>query len=909
MHCAGKANDCSAPRFRLEDNLDPRLIPVLIDPSEESNDILEVENPKPGCSRSSTSKAEMNTLTHDRAENIVASKFKSKSAENKPIIATESEADMVANDNALKRKFEQYNEEAPINEWEDQSFFDKEWLELMKMYQNDIAPVDTINRPEIRTWFEYLFDQTNPTESRYRCRLCHKYSDQFSLGAQYNSRMREKDGREFVRGTKEPKRKNRNHINAHSKSPSHQRLIEWLRSRARSVDVSKRYKTSEEKLNAKECEIYGVTSNMFKLVYTEVMLNYPLFNHRPLVDTFESMGAYLGVKHYERTSAQRIADFISSQMHKKLLDHVKTTNSPWAIITDGSTDASANHYLVVLLVGLEEDLPKVYLYRLLKLGVAEDAQALTDTLTNAFEQDGIDQQMKKHLVSFTSDGASVMLGRKNGMGQKLSKYLGHKLHEQHCLAHRLQLAIKRAFGKSNKLKFFFHMESFLNGLYVFYFSKGHKRRAHLDQTCRAMAEDRSILNLNHIFEVRWVSSELSAIKKILDGNSYEKLFLDLNSIQDENFEDKTKASALGFATQMKNKDLIMILHFLADILSALSTSSIRLQKRYGTLMDQVSNLIDLKAQIALLKNRDGPYIKQMLQKSLCGASKCSTVLDFEENPATKFVGIDVIRLDKRKIKKTKGEGERLVYPKLSDVRDIMIEKLLAELENYMPDTEAAHFQVLDPKQWPDASSGDFAFGNNELSAIFNGFGHKNSVNEDGFDDDSDQDGTDFDYRNKESKFKSEFKEMIYHIRQTRDWTRLREENIIYFWHHYMQKSLVPQSVSDIVRKVLVTPIGSADAERAFSTLFHIRSKRRARLSAEHLESYLRIRMNGPKDIRQFASLNYAKQWVLNGGKMTDSKKDDNGQKHLPRPEPPTQEENEDGSEVIKQKLLDRSKLF
>ena len=99
------------------------------------------------------------------------------------------------------------------------------------------------------------------------------------------------------------------------------------------------------------------------------------------------------------------------------------------------------------------------------------------------------------------------------MVKKLSKYLGHKLHEQHCLAHRLQLAIKRAFGKSNKLKFFFHMESFLNGLYVFYFSKGHKRRAHLDQTCRAMAEDRSILNLNYIFEVRWVSSELSAIKK------------------------------------------------------------------------------------------------------------------------------------------------------------------------------------------------------------------------------------------------------------------------------------------------------------------------------------------------------------------------------------------------------------
>ena len=87
------------------------------------------------------------------------------------------------------------------------------------------------------------------------------------------------------------------------------------------------------------------------------------------------MGAYLRVKHYERTFSQRIADFISLQMYKKFLDHVKTTNSPWAVITDGSTDVSANHYYVVLLVGMEEDLPKVYPYGLLKLGVAEDAQA------------------------------------------------------------------------------------------------------------------------------------------------------------------------------------------------------------------------------------------------------------------------------------------------------------------------------------------------------------------------------------------------------------------------------------------------------------------------------------------------------------------------------------------------------
>ena len=68
-----------------------------------------------------------------------------------------------------------------MHEWEDQSFFDKEWLGLMKMYQDDskialgllqdcsrttrIAPVDSINKPEVRRWFKYLFVQTNPTES------------------------------------------------------------------------------------------------------------------------------------------------------------------------------------------------------------------------------------------------------------------------------------------------------------------------------------------------------------------------------------------------------------------------------------------------------------------------------------------------------------------------------------------------------------------------------------------------------------------------------------------------------------------------------------------------------------------------------------------------------------------------
>ena len=60
----------------------------------------------------------------------------------------------------------------------------------------------------------------------------------------------------------------------------------------------------------------------------------------------------------------------------------------------------------------------------------------------------------------------------NGLGRKLSEYVERDIIEHHCLAHRLHLAIRRAFTKSEKydrdnppLKFMNHLEILLNKLY------------------------------------------------------------------------------------------------------------------------------------------------------------------------------------------------------------------------------------------------------------------------------------------------------------------------------------------------------------------------------------------------------------------------------------------------------------
>ena len=47
---------------------------------------------------------------------------------------------------------------------------------------------------------------------------------------------------------------------------------------------------------------------------------------------------------------------------------------------------------------------------------------------------------------FTSDGASVMLGKNNGVAAILKREIPH-LYEQHCVAHREDLAFEDAWKK------------------------------------------------------------------------------------------------------------------------------------------------------------------------------------------------------------------------------------------------------------------------------------------------------------------------------------------------------------------------------------------------------------------------------------------------------------------------------
>lgn len=78
-----------------------------------------------------------------------------------------------------------------------------------------------------KTWFEYLFNEAEPTKSTYRCRLCHKHYDAFGLQKRYKSPFSDEKGT-----LKKYKSDNKKAIAEHGKTPGHKAVIEILQERS-----------------------------------------------------------------------------------------------------------------------------------------------------------------------------------------------------------------------------------------------------------------------------------------------------------------------------------------------------------------------------------------------------------------------------------------------------------------------------------------------------------------------------------------------------------------------------------------------------------------------------------------------------------------------------------------------------
>lgn len=99
--------------------------------------------------------------------------------------------------------------------------FRNEWITQIATHQNGLIPVDEVEKHKM--WFQYIFNKEEPVKSTYRCRLCHKYYDEFNLDKRWKSPFSAEVGT-----LKKYKKDNKDAISDHGKSVGHQNIIQML---------------------------------------------------------------------------------------------------------------------------------------------------------------------------------------------------------------------------------------------------------------------------------------------------------------------------------------------------------------------------------------------------------------------------------------------------------------------------------------------------------------------------------------------------------------------------------------------------------------------------------------------------------------------------------------------------------
>ena len=201
------------------------------------------------------------------------------------------------------------------------------------------------------------------------------------------------------------------------------------------------------------------------------------------------------------------------------------------------------------------------------------AAAIHEELTKFLTSLGLTEAvLRDQLVGFCSDGASCMIGQFSGVATLL-KDKCPLLKIFHCMAHRLELAVKNAVDTVNVTSYF---RPFVGELYKVY-SMSPKNRNEL----QAVANDLSIelLKVQKVFDVRWAFSSYVSVRSVL--RDYPALFQHFSEIADgaSTRSSKEKSKYRGLAKKLQSWFVVSEACILKDALRCLKQLSLYMQKQ------------------------------------------------------------------------------------------------------------------------------------------------------------------------------------------------------------------------------------------------------------------------------------------------------------------------------------------
>ena len=208
----------------------------------------------------------------------------------------------------------------------------------------------------------------------------------------------------------------------------------------------------------------STTVKVLRTVYYLAHSDRPFSDHEHLIQLQTLNGVDSGHILHSRYSATSIADHIARELKRKVVNTLKLHETKIAVVVDEATTLGMSSALAVHLkayFGVGE--PEFVFFALLELQ-SQNAQCITDSLLACLRADFSEDYLQANWIAFVSDGASVMLGKKNGVAARLIAVYS-RVFVWHCMNHRLKLAVGDAVDDVTNVNQFKH---FIDSLYALY---------------------------------------------------------------------------------------------------------------------------------------------------------------------------------------------------------------------------------------------------------------------------------------------------------------------------------------------------------------------------------------------------------------------------------------------------------
>ena len=393
-------------------------------------------------------------------------------------------------------------------------------------------------------------------------------------------------------------------IDKHRDSHAHAKCIEIVEMRE-ADRINEAAQTANAKYVQKNQQRIDATARVFRTAYECVKSHLPLSEHPRLLQLQSLNGLECGKMLYSHHACSNIVSHIAGSMRGEVVQHIVESKAKFSVLIDESTSVSNVQSLIVYIRTLYAGEVCTYFMGLLPLAGAT-AEGIESTLLGFFDEVGLtDDVLKEQFIGFCSDGASCMIGVHRGVSTLLKqKY--PSLQTFHCMAHRLELAVKDAVDTVNPIS---HFRVFVDELYKV-FSMSPKNQRELQSVAESLSVE--LLKIQRVFDVRWVFSSFLAVKAVL--HNYCALFKHFKACSmDGHKTSKERSKYAGLAKKLQNWLFVSEACMVKDALRCLKLFSLYVQRNDANVIDITSHLEVLKDKLLAMKQEDG----RALAKFLC----------------------------------------------------------------------------------------------------------------------------------------------------------------------------------------------------------------------------------------------------------------------------------------------------